>query len=300
MNSFHSISHQPVALDPELNVLSVDLECWEQLIFRKITGTLIPCSDSVLASTGFLLDLFRSKGVKATFFVVGYVAETFPELIERIHLEGHEVASHGYTHATLDTLSPDEFREEIRRCVSLLGSLTGAQVLGFRAPEFSLRRDTLWALEILAQEGIEYDSSMVPSFRATHGGSEIPRSPSRFAAGPHTILEVPPSTIAIFGRNQLAAGGSYFRLLPYFLIKRIVNRVTRGGLPFVLYCHPYEFSAERLTLPADAVHKSRSAAIKMELKYNLLRETMRWKLSKLLDELRFAPFREVLALDVRK
>ncbi len=291
---------QPIQVDPGLNVLSVDLECWEQLVCRKLTSELIPCSESMLETTGFLLDLFRAKHVKATFFVVGYVAEAFPELIRRIHLEGHEIASHGFSHCTLHTLSPEQFRNEISRSMALLDSLTGARVRGFRAPEFSIDRDTCWAMEILAQEGIEYDSSIVPRSASKNSMPGFSRGPVRLTAGSYSILEAPPSTITLFGRSQLAAGGSYFRVLPYFLIKRIVERVNRDGFPFVLYCHPYEFSSEILALHGNAKSGSSLAAIRMEFKYNLFRETMRHKMSRLLDEFRFAPFREVLAHALRK
>ena len=297
-----SIFHdpQPIQVDPGLNVLSVDLECWEQLVCRKLTSELIPCSESMIEATSFLLDLFRTKGVKATFFVVGYVAEAFPELIKRIHLEGHEIASHGYSHSMLHTLSPEQFRKEISHSVALLESLTGARVRGFRAPEFSMGRDTCWAMEILSQEGIEYDSSIVPCSSCKNSMAGFSRGPVRLTAGSCSILEAPPSTITLFGRNQLAAGGSYFRVLPYFLIKRIVERVNRDGFPFVLYCHPYEFSSERLALHGNAKRRSRLAAMKVELKYNLFRETMRHKMSRLLDEFRFASFREVVAHALRK
>ncbi|MBI5251479.1 MAG: polysaccharide deacetylase family protein [Desulfomonile tiedjei] len=300
MNSILDGQQQAVEADPGLNILSVDLECWEQLVHRKLTNQLIPCSESLVRSTSFLLNLFREKDVRATFFVVGYVAEAFPELIRRINLEGHEIASHGYSHLTIDMLSPERFREEIRRSSSVLRSLTGDSVKGFRAPEFSLGPGTHWAMEILAQEGIEYDSSVVPCSGRKHGVAGFSRGSVRLTAGPYSILEVPPSTITVLGRNRLAAGGSYFRLLPYFLIKRIVRRVNRDGFPFVMYCHPYEFSSERLGLQDDVKSRSRLAATALEFKYNLFRKTMRYKLSRLLDEFRFAPFREVLAHALRK
>lgn len=295
MNTIFDRHLQTIELDPGVNVLSVDLECWDQLVHRRLTGKLIPCSSPMVEATHFLLDLFREKGVKATFFVVGYVAETFPELVERIHSEGHEIGTHGYTHYTLDTVSPAQFQEEIRRSMALLGPLTGAPILGFRAPEFSLTRRTHWAMEILAQEGIRYDSSVVSDPGRKYSVPNFPRGVTRLTTDGHSVLEAPPSTIRLFGRNRLAAGGSYFRLLPYFLIRRIVRRVNNDGLPFVLYCHPYEFSSERLVVQGDARTRSRLAATKMELKYNLCRGTMRLKLAKLLDEFRFAPFREVLA-----
>jgi polysaccharide deacetylase family protein (PEP-CTERM system associated) len=286
---------QTLEMDPGVNVLSVDLECWDQLVYRRLTGKLIRCSSAMVKATNFLLDLLRQKGVKATFFVVGYVAETFPELVKRIHLEGHEIGTHGYTHSTLDTASPAQFQEEIHRSMALLRSLTGTPILGFRAPEFSLIRKTHWALEILAQEGIRYDSSVVSAAGRKYGVPDFPRGVARVTTDSHSILEAPPSTIRFLRKNRLAAGGSYFRLLPYFLIRRIVRRVNDDGLPFVLYCHPYEFSSERLVVHGDARTRSKLAAAEMELRYNLCRGTMRRKLAKLLDEFRFAPFREVLA-----
>lgn len=301
MNTIFDRPLQNIDLDPGVNVLSVDLECWEQLVYRRLTGKLIPCSSAMVKATHFLLDLFRQKGVKATFFVVGYVAETFPDLVERIHREGHEIGTHGYTHSTLDSLSPVQFQEEIRRSVALLSALTGARILGFRAPEFSLMHKTHWALEVLAQEGIKYDSSVVSAPGRKYGVSGFPRGVTKLTTDSHSVLEAPPSTIRLFGKNRLAAGGSYFRLLPYFLIRRIVRSVNGDGLPFVLYCHPYEFSLEKLVVPGDVrTRRKKSATAKMELKYNLRRGTMRRKLAKLLDEFRFAPFREVLANALEK
>lgn len=295
MNSFLKNQPQSIKLDPGLNVLSVDLECWEQLIFRRLTGELIPCSESTVQSTNILLDLFEKKGVRATFFVVGAVAEAFPDLIERIHMSGHEIGIHGYTHTTLDLLSPAQFRDEIRKSITFIRSLITIPIVGFRAPEFSLGSGTQWGLEILAEEGIKYDSSIVPCAGRKHGIADFPRGAARLTSGSQSIIEVPPSTVSFFGRNWLAAGGSYFRLLPEVLLRRIVRRVNRDGLPFVLYCHPYEFSAERLSIRNYTKKRNLSAALKMEYKYNLLRDTMPRKLSMLLDEFRFAPFSEVLA-----
>ncbi len=294
MNTLLDKALEEIPVHSRVNILSVDLECWEQLVYRRLTGRCPACSLKTVEMTDRLLGLLREKQVKATFFVLGYVAEAFPDLVTRLDTEGHEVATHGYTHTRLEALTPETFREEIRSSVKILSSLTGQPVRGFRAPEFSLGEDTSWALDILADEGLDYDSSIFPIAGKRYGLPEFPRGIVRVNGAGKSIVEVPLSTVSGLSRNWPVAGGGYFRLLPYFLIRRAVKRVNGDGLPFVLYCHPYEFGAERLSFqqPLDATVKQ--AAFKTRVKDNLFRGHMFRKLSRLLDEFRFAPVKEVL------
>ena len=275
-------------------MISVDVECWYQLVCRNLTGRLVPPSRSCVELTKRVLSLLREKSVKATFFVLGNVAEAFPELVESIDAEGHEVASHGYTHTHLAKITPDEFREELDRSLHLLTRILGKPVLGFRAPEFSIVEKTTWALDIMAEYGLKYDSSIFPIRGSRYGIADFPRAPVFVETMGRSIIEAPLSTIRLLGRNLPVAGGGYFRLLPYQAIRAAVKRVHSEGRPFLLYIHPYEFSEIRLDTRSFPRGFSRGSAIKMELKSNLFLKTVRGKLARLLDEFRFSSIKEVL------
>ncbi|AFM25484.1 polysaccharide deacetylase family protein [Desulfomonile tiedjei] len=274
---------------PVLNVMSVDLECWEQLVYRRLTGRTIQCSENVIEATNRLLEIFEAKGIKATFFVLGNIAEAFPELVKSIHGLGHEIATHGYSHTVLDRMAPPQFREEIRKSVSLLESITREKVIGFRAPEFSLSQSMSWAIESLAAEGIRYDSSILPTGNAYPPASE--RTIPKLSAG-KSIIEIPPSTVS-FLTHRILTGGSYFRLMPYPLMRRLLRTINNKGFPFVFYCHPYEFSPSALRVPDNG--GSGMKVFKTECKYNLLLRRVPRKFTALLTEFKFASFKEVLA-----
>jgi polysaccharide deacetylase family protein (PEP-CTERM system associated) len=279
-----------------MNVMSVDLECWEQLVYRRLTGRTLPCSGNVVEATNRLLDILDNQGVRATFFVLGNIAEAFPQLVKKIHGLGHEIASHGYSHTVLDRMSPEHFRDEIRKSVALLESITGEKVIGFRAPEFSLRQSMPWVIESLASEGIRYDSSILPNEVAY----PIPDSPykiPRLTAGSNSIMEIPPSTVTFLSRRMLT-GGSYFRIMPYPLMRMLLRRMNNNGFPFVFYCHPYEFSPTALRVPKDEGAGSFAKVVKTECKYNLLLRRVPGKFTKMLTEFRFASFKEVLAYEL--
>lgn len=269
-----------VALRPDVNVLSVDLEAW-------------PGTTSV-EETEYLLELLYRKRSRATFFVLGSVACRQPALVRRIAAEGHEIGSHGWDHEPLHRKTPERLREDLARAVETLSGLTGRPVAGFRAPHFSITGSTWWALDALAEAGFTYDSSIFPIAGRRYGIPEFPRWPVRITRGDRSIVEVPLSTVRALGTNLPVAGGGYFRLLPYPLIERSVRAVRAEGLPFVVYCHPYEFRREPLVLPPrpGALGGVRVAA--REARFNLLRQTMRGKLSRLLDAFRFTSFEDAL------
>jgi polysaccharide deacetylase family protein (PEP-CTERM system associated) len=278
---------------PVMNVMSVDLECWEQLVYRRLTGRTIPCSGNVVEATNRLLDILDNQGVKATFFVLGNIAYAFPHLVKKIHGLGHEIATHGYGHTVLDRMEPAQFRDEIRKSVALLESITGAKVIGFRAPEFSLSKSMTWAIESLATEGIRYDSSILPN-EVAYPISDSPCKIPRLSAGSNSIMEIPPSTVTFLSRRMLT-GGSYFRIMPYPLMRMLLRRINNNGCPFVFYCHPYEFSPTALRVPKDEGAGSFAKVFKTECKYNLLLRRVPRKFATLLREFKFASFKEVLA-----
>ncbi|MFZ5864926.1 MAG: polysaccharide deacetylase family protein [Thermodesulfobacteriota bacterium] len=295
METDHSHHIEAISIPAHENIMSVDVECWDQIICRNLTRELIHPTKSCLESTRSLLDLFKKRGVKATFFVLGYVAETFPDLIRRIDAEGHEVAAHGYTHTPLRDLTREKFEEELDKTVGLLTRIVRKRIHGFRAPEFSITKNTLWALDTLVEYGFTYDSSIMPLASSRYGIDGFPLGPSRVHFGESSILEVPPSTVHLLGRRIPAAGGRYLRLLPYQAIRGAVRQVNREVGPYVLYLHPYELSAERLTCGAFPGTVPSAQAWKTEFLWNWRRESIRGKLLKLLDEFRFSPVIEVLA-----
>lgn len=228
--------------------LSVDVEDYFQV---SAFAPVIPRDDwetlpgRVAEATGRVLDLFARAGVSATFFTLGWVAERHPALIRRIVDEGHEVASHGYGHQRVCDQTPEEFRTDIRRTKALLEDTGGSEVLGFRAASFSMDGRTPWAHPILREEGYRYSSSIYPVRHDHYGMPGAPRFPHQ-PAGTDGVLEIPPTTVRAFGRNLPAAGGGYFRLLPYPIYRFALGRVTgREARPAVFYFHPWEIDPDQ-------------------------------------------------------
>ena len=189
-----------------------------------------------------LLDLLERHGATGTFFTLGLVAERTPDVVRRIAQAGHEVASHGWSHQRVTSLTPGAFRSEIARSRDLLSSLSGKPVVGYRAPNFSITRSCDWAFDILLEEGYEYDSSVFPS-RSTGRGFSSRVQFLRRAAG--EIVEVP-MTFASFGRVRIpAGGGAWFRLFPYELSRRALQQAATRGEPGMFYIHPWELDAEQ-------------------------------------------------------
>jgi len=198
-----------------------------------------------------LLELLDEHGARGTFFVLGWVAEHHPGIVREIAARGHEVASHGWGHERVTTLTPDAFRSSVRDSKRALEDLTSAPVYGYRAPSFSILRGGEWALDILAEEGYRYDSSLYPVRRAGYGYAGGGRDPYRIetAAGP--LDELPPATLRFGPATLPAGGGAYLRLLPYALIANSLASAARRGVPATFYIHPWELDPEQpqLTVP---------------------------------------------------
>lgn len=193
----------------------------------------------VEANTDRILALFAAAGVRATFFTLGWVAERHPLLVRRIVAAGHELASHGYGHARVVTLSPEQFRQDVVRAKALLEDIGGVPVAGYRAPTFSIGAATPFAYPVLAETGHRYSSSIYPVRHDLYGAPDAPRFPHAVAGG--ALWEVPMTTIRMRGQNLPISGGGYFRLLPYAVFRRglaAFNRAEgRGGM---FYTHPWE------------------------------------------------------------
>jgi polysaccharide deacetylase family protein (PEP-CTERM system associated) len=197
--------------------------------------------DRVVPNTERVLGILEATGSKGTFFVLGCVAERHPELVARIASAGHEIASHGYGHELIYNLEPEAFREDVRRARALLRELSGQEILGYRAPSYTIVRRTLWALPILVQEGYRYDSSVFPIVRRRYGMPRAPRWPHRWKlGGGREIAEFPLSTNQYGPVTLPTTGGAYLRLLPFPLQRRSIRGLIEGNRPFILSVHPWE------------------------------------------------------------
>ena len=204
-----------------------------------------------------LLDLLDAANAEATFFVLGWVAEREPALVREISDRGHEVASHGSSHRRIEELGPDAFRREARRSKQLLEDITGRPVLGFRAPSFSVVPGTEWALEILAEEGYGYDSSIYPIRRPGYGYPGAGRDPHLVRTDSEPLLELPLATLRFAGMTLPAGGGAYFRFCPYALFRRALGQSADAGRPGVFYIHSWEIDPGQPRLPVSWVTRLR-------------------------------------------
>ena len=205
----------------------------------------------VAASVARLLDILSRYEARATFFVLGWVAERHPEVVRAIAREGHEIASHGWEHARVTQQTPRAFREAVRRSKELLEALTGVPVLGFRAPSFSIVPGYEWALDVLIEEGYRYDSSLFPVRRPGYGYPGGRRDPHVLERPAGRLVEVPPATLSCLGVTLPAGGGAYFRLFPYGLVRAALRAAERRGVPATFYVHPWEVDPDQPRLPAS-------------------------------------------------
>jgi polysaccharide deacetylase family protein (PEP-CTERM system associated) len=248
--------------DGILNAMTVDVE--EHFQVSGFEGTVrredwagIP--SRVGDNTARLLDLFDEVGIKATFFVLGWIAERHGGLVRTIAARGHEIASHGYSHRLAYTQTVEEFRDETLRSKKLLEDTVGVPVVGYRAASFSIDGRNLWALEVLSDAGFTYDSSLFPVVHDRYGVPGAPRHPYRLKApGSGSLLEIPPSTLR-FGRTVLpVAGGGYLRLYPLAFTRWAIARINRQeGMPAVVYVHPWETDPEQPRIDGPALSRLR-------------------------------------------
>jgi polysaccharide deacetylase family protein (PEP-CTERM system associated) len=196
----------------------------------------------VEANTDRLLAILGEHRVHATFFVLGWIAERHPTLVKRIHDAGHEIASHSYAHRLIYRQTPAQFREDLKRSKAILEEITGEKILGYRAPSYSIVKESLWALDILAEEGFLYDSSIFPIFHDRYGIPNGERFIYKIAGSQgRSIYEVPLSTVALFGKHLPIAGGGYLRLFPYRFIRWGLTQINqKERQPAIVYLHPWE------------------------------------------------------------
>ncbi len=196
-------------------------------------------------NTHRLLDLFAQHETKATFFTLGWVAERYPELIRRIVRDGHELASHGYDHVRVIHQTPEQFKADVIKTKNLLEDISGVEINGYRAASYSIKKENLWALEILHETGHQYSSSIYPVKHDLYGIPDAPRFAYR-PFGENGILEIPITTLALMGKNLPAGGGGFFRLYPYLFSRWALNRVNSSDKQAgMFYFHPWEIDPDQ-------------------------------------------------------
>ena len=243
-------------MTPVINAMTVDVEdyfqasAFDQFVSRTSWFEL---ESRVVGNTHTLLECFHRHGIRGTFFILGWVAKRFPSLVREIASGGHEIASHGFHHQLIYTLTPEQFREDVQRAKATIEDAAGCQVRGYRAPSFSIVRSSLWALDILIETGHSYDASVFPIHHDRYGIPDaFPRAHViERAAG--TIVEVPASTVRVAGTNLPIAGGGYFRVLPYAFTKWGMHRLNAAGHAAIFYIHPWEIDPDQPRLPAGRI-----------------------------------------------
>lgn len=233
-----------------------------------------------------LLGLLSRHGARATWFIVGWLAERQRELVRAIARAGHEIGSHSWDHARVTHQTPAQFRNSVRRSKRVLEDLTASPVVGFRAPSFSIVPGREWAFDILLEEGYRYDSSLFPVRRPGYGYPQGQTDPYWIERPAGRLAEIPPATLQLAGLRLPAAGGAYFRLFPYGIVRAALRQCERRGVPGTFYIHPWEIDAQQPRLAVSWLTRVRH--------YGGLRKTLP-RLERLLTEFRFMPIRETLS-----
>ncbi len=272
------------------NALTVDVEDFYQVsAFEKhIPRHRWPeYPQRILDSTRTILEIMQETDTRGTFFILGWVAARYPQLVREIAEAGHEVGLHSDAHHLIYEMSPEAFRDDLRSGKSILEDVTGRAVDMYRAPSFSITRDSLWALEIMVEEGIRYDSSIYPILHDRYGipGGRVDIHTIQTPAGP--LHEFPPAVFRMMGKNLPISGGGYFRLYPYRFSRFFLRSVNRKmGRPFIFYIHPWEVDPQQPRLPFG------SRATQFRHRVGLGRNAAKFR--RLLHDFRFTGMREVM------
>ena len=279
----------PGAAGSRLNAMTVDVEDYFHVsVFDRTVARADweSMESRVVGNTNRLLDLFDEHAVRGTFFVLGWVAERYPALVRSVAGRGHELASHGYAHRLVYEQTPEVFRHDVRKSKALIEDLSGRPVNGYRAPSFSVTERSLWALDVLLEEGYRYDASIFPIRHDRYGIPDAPRWPHAMARAGGSLFEVPGSTVRLGGTNLPVAGGGYFRILPYAWTRWGIARLNEvEGQPAIFYLHPWEIDPHQPRLRASALGRFRH--------YRNLHLTER-RLRALMHDFSFGPLDAVL------
>lgn len=289
---------QPAIIKPEAvkySAMTIDVEDGLNILMHDLFDQQMPPTERVIVNVRVLLELFRQKNVRATFFILGEIASSYPFLVREIADDGHELGVHGYHHDQLFRLSPARAREDIYKAKSLIEDISGHQVEGFRAPAFSITEATGWALNVIAGLGFRYDSSIVPAVTGRYGWQSAVRDIHRIILHDgSSLIEVPLSVVSILGKRIPACGGGYLRYLPYSFSLGAFLKIVQQR-PVIVYLHPYEIDKERYPsffYEAKATLDWRKR-IPLEF-YRLNKGTVKGKLERLLTRFPFKPLREII------
>ncbi len=278
-----------------VNALTIDIEDYWSVFSRDWLHIDAEPSDAVIRNTEWFLETLSQHNVKATFFILGEVAKKFPSLIKKIAQDGHEIASHGSSHKQIFKLNEQQFREEISESKKMLEDITSTVVIGYRAPAFSVMPSTKWSLEVLAQEGFKYDSSVYPISGRRYGWPGFSKDICKIdlQAG-LSIIEVPLSTVSVFGKTFPAAGGGYLRHFPYIVTKMAIKHICKKR-PVIVYIHPYEIDTKEIAFETGHLSDSEKNKVlsfhKMQLRNS---KTMLQKSINLLSDFKFAPIAQII------
>jgi polysaccharide deacetylase family protein (PEP-CTERM system associated) len=273
------------------NAITIDVEDWFCVeAFRdKFPLKSWPKQKTrILSNIVRTLEILDEYDVKATFFILGWVAETFPEIVSHLYERGHEIGSHSFAHRLVYKLTPEEFRADTQKSLEAIQKVIDIPVRGYRAPSFSIRPADRWVWEILCDLGFDYDSSVFPVNHDIYGSPDFPRFGHTIELEDgRKILEIPPSTIRILGKNIGVGGGGYLRLFPYWFTEWSIKKLNNAGFPAIIYFHPWELDSHQPRLDVSARSRFRH--------YTNLKTT-EIKLRKLLKKFSFAPMRDVFKI----
>ncbi|WP_199263552.1 XrtA system polysaccharide deacetylase [Desulfobulbus oligotrophicus] len=266
-----------------INYFTVDVEDYFQVAaFERIVspGKWDGYVSRVERNVDFLLDMLDEHGVKGTFFVVGWTAERYPDMVRTIAARGHELGCHSYAHKKIYDLTPEEFRADTARAKDILENITGQPITGYRAPTYSITKRSLWALDILQELGFTWDSSIFPVVHDQYGIPDAPRF--RFKWPDHDLVEYPMSTMPALGQNIPVSGGGYFRIFPYWFTRMALRKInSREQQPFIFYLHPWEVDPEQ--------PRMNNAGWKSRFRHYCNLDKTASRLKRLLTDFRFAP-----------
>jgi polysaccharide deacetylase family protein (PEP-CTERM system associated) len=290
-SSANNISVKPATC----SALTIDVEDGINILMQDIFSTAMDPTTRVIDNVQALLDLFQENNTKATFFILGEIALSYPNLVKKIASQGHEIGVHGYHHDQIFRLKPQKAREDLYKAKCLIEDVSGCAVHGFRAPAFSIDEKTSWCLEVLSELGFKYDSSIMPVKANRYGWPGFPREIQQLnLTNGSTIIEVPLSVIDFMGKTIPACGGGYLRYFPYLFTHKAFTTI-RQSRPVIVYLHPYEIDTIRYP---DFFYKAKAALpLKKKLPlsfYRLNKGTVKRKLGLLVKEFPFKPVIEII------
>jgi len=278
-----------------INALTIDVEDYWSILSRdwlKVPDA--RPSAAVLKNTRWYLEILNKYDVKATFFILGEVADSFPELIKEIARDGHEIGAHGFYHRQIFKLTKDEFRKEVSDAKKLLEDICGQEVIGHRAPAFSLNAETQWALEVLAEVDFKYDTSISPIAGRRYGWPNFKKNIHvvNLPSGKN-IVEVPMSNITVLGK-ELGVGGGYMRHFPYLYMKWAIKHIQKTR-PVIVYMHPYEIDIEQRSFETQKLkHRDKKAVENFHKLQMRNRSSMKKKINNLLSDFRFTTISDII------